>query len=306
MNARFGLALFFLAALPGLGAEPPTPATAVAPAEREVAVHLTDGSTLIGRIVSEDERRLKVVTRSGVEVEVERRLVASIDDASKAAPAAEPEPVLDETRLFLAPTGRPLRKGSGYFSDHLIFLPGVAYGVTDNITLAGGVSVVPGLGFDEQAIFFTPKVGARFGDRAAVSVGGLYMRAGVGDDGGHVSIGYAVGTWGTPEHSLTAGIGLGQAGDNDDYDRYDDDSARPMLMIGGATRLSKRLSLISENWIFPDGDFQLLSAGLRFRGDRLTVDLAFFTFEELIDEGGLPAVPWLSFSYHFSPPRSRK
>ena len=40
-----------------------------------------------------------------------------------------------DTRLFIGPTGRPLRKGAGYFSDHFIFLPGVAYGVTDNVTL---------------------------------------------------------------------------------------------------------------------------------------------------------------------------
>lgn len=299
MRHPFWLAVLVLAALPCLGAEPPKE-------EREVVVRLKDGSTLVGKVVSEDERGLKVVTRSGLEVEVPRASVASIEDASKRAEANEArEPVIDETRLFIAPTGRPLRKGAGYFSDHYIFFPGVAYGVTDNITLAGGVSVIPGADLDEQLLYLTPKVGARLGERAAFSVGGLFARGG-GGDGGTLSIGYAVGTWGTAENSVSAGVGLGRADDGDDY--YDDDPSdtQPMLMVGGAARLSKRLSFVSENWFFPGENFQLFSAGLRFRGDRLTVDLGLWTMKELIDEGGLPAVPWLSFSYHFSAPRARK
>jgi hypothetical protein len=222
----------------------------------EVTVQLKDGSTATGTLVREEE--------------------------------AEP-PVRDDTRLFLAPTGRPLRRGSGYFSDHWIFFPGLAYGVTGNVTVAGGVSIIPGVDLDEQAMYFTPKIGARLSDRAAVSVGGLLAR--VGDEDDTLKIGYVVTTLGSPDHSVTAGLGFGRAGEGD---------TAPMLMIGGSTRLSKRLSLMTENWIFPDGDFELISGGLRFRGGRLTVDLAVLTSPEAFEDlDGLPLVPWLSFSYHF-------
>ena len=314
MRHRLWLALV-LAAMPCLGAEAPK-------ADREVAVRLKDGSTLVGRIVSEDETRLKVVTRAGVEVEVPRTAVASVEEAGKAAAAKAPaEPVVDDTRLFFGPTGRPLRKGAGYFSDHEIFFPGVAYGVTDNVTLAGGVSVIPSLDLGEQAFYFTPKIGARLGDRAAFSVGGLFAHAG-GGDGGSLSIGYAVGTWGSSDNSISAGVGLARTSDDDDYDydygydyRYDygayrddrDEDPQPILMVGGSARLSRRLSLITENWFFPGEDVNVLSGGLRFRGDRLTVDFGLVTSGEILDETeGLPFLPWLSFSYHFSPPRSRK
>ena len=65
-------------------------------------------------------------------------------------------------------------------------------------------------------------------------------------------------------------------------------------------RLSKRIALMTENWFFPSGDFQLLSGGLRFRGGRLTVDLAFLTSPDAFEDlDGVPLIPWLSFSYHF-------
>lgn len=286
------------AALPCLAAETADP-------QREVAVRLKDGSTLVGRIVSEDERALKVVTRSGVEVDVPRASVESVEDADAAQdrrPIVVPSPVVDDTRLFFGPTGRPLRKGAGYVSDHFLFFPGVAYGVTDNVTLAGGVSLIPGVGLDEQAFYFTPKVGARFGERAALSVGGLLAHAGGSDDGAGLGIGYVAGSWGSEDNSVTAGIGWGRGGED-----FDDTESQPMVMVGGLVRLSTRISLMSENWFFPGEEFNLLMGGLRFRGDRLTVDVGLCTSGEILDETeGWPAFPWLSFSYHFSLPRPRK
>lgn len=61
----------------------------------------------------------------------------------------EPEPA-DDSRLLLFPTGRPLRKDTGYFSDHYLFFPGFSYGVTENISLSavGGpdASLTAGVG----------------------------------------------------------------------------------------------------------------------------------------------------------------
>ena len=43
------------------------------------------------------------------------------------------------SRLMLAPTGRPLAEGDGYLSDHYVLFPAVAYGITDNVSLLGGI-----------------------------------------------------------------------------------------------------------------------------------------------------------------------
>ena len=48
------------------------------------------------------------------------------------------------SRLMFAPTGRPLRRATATVSDHELVFPGFAVGLTDNLSLAGGVSVDPG------------------------------------------------------------------------------------------------------------------------------------------------------------------
>jgi hypothetical protein len=250
----------------------------------EATVHLHDGSVIVGTITEQDERRLKIVTGEGVVIEVAREAIERIESGRH--PATRDEPVADETRLFLGPTGSPLRQGSGYFSDHWVFFPGVAYGATDNLTLAGGVSLIPGI--DDQILYFTPKLGTRLSDSAAVSVGGLLAR---GPDDTSLTVGYVVSTFGSPDLNLTAGVGAGRVGG------FESSETQALILLGGTARLSKRLSFLSENWILPGEDFELYSAGLRFHGDRLTVDLGLILNEEIVD-AGFP-VPWLSFSYHF-------
>ena len=67
---------------------------------------------------------------------------------------------------MFAPSGRPLRKGDGYFSDHYVIFPGFAYGVTDNLSVSGGVSIVPGLGLDEQVLYLSSSVGWRLSTKS--------------------------------------------------------------------------------------------------------------------------------------------
>src|SRR5436190_4693204 len=72
---------------------------------------------------------------------------------STAEPTPSPSPALvdvSSSRLLLWPTGRPLSKGEGYFSDQMLVLPSVTYGVTDHLSMSAGVTTVPGLDIGEQ------------------------------------------------------------------------------------------------------------------------------------------------------------
>ena len=197
------------------------------------------------------------------------------------------------SRLMFAPTGRPLRKGDGYVSDHELVFPGFAVGLTDNLSLAGGVSILPGLGLTDQVAYFSPRVGFHLSDRAAVSVGALVV--GAPADLGSAGIAFGVGTFGSRDHSLSVGLGLGR-----DLGRSHGD-AEPILMVGGQTRLSKSIALVSENWIVLDGHTGLgqqpFGLALRFFGERLSADMGFILVGEALDEG-FP-IPWVSVSYHF-------
>lgn len=200
------------------------------------------------------------------------------------------------SRLLFAPTARPLGQGEGYVSDHEVLFPGVAFGVTDNVSLAGGMSVIPALGLSEQVFYLSPKVGFELSDRASVAVGALVATGGGGhfDDREYARIGFAVGTFGSPRHSFTVGAGLG-----DTSSEFSD--AVPILMAGGVTTLSPHVALVGETWMFLDEDFDLGSqpfgVGVRLFNERLSADLGLILVGDLLDQG-FP-IPWVSVAYHF-------
>jgi len=204
----------------------------------------------------------------------------------------QPDP--NYSRLMYAPTGRPLRKGEGYFSDVYVFFPGIAYGVTDNVSVLVGISIIPDVGMGDQLRYIAPNVGFSVSEEFAISVGTLYTSFG-GDF--TLGIAYGVGSLGKPGKSITFGIGFG-------YSKFDEEdlefSARPILMLGGNIRTSKHSALILETWIITDEnvDFgeQPKAFAIRFMGERLSADVGFILFEALAE--GF-AIPWLSFAYNF-------
>ena len=174
----------------------------------------------------------------------------------------------NQTRLVFAPTGRMLKRGEGYFTDFWIFFPAFAAGVTDEVTLGGGMSIFPGGGISDQLLFFTPKIGIVKEDRFNAAIGALAVSIpGFFDSSSRTSAGvlYGVGTWGGSDHNLTGGVGYGYLDD-----RLADS---PVVMVGGETRVSPRLSLVSENYVFPGGT-SLLSLGVRFMGRDISVDFS--------------------------------
>lgn len=120
-------------------------------------IFLTDGSELIGTIVSEDSLTISFQTMSKIamiiprdQVKELRRLQGVIIDGTY----YRYDP--NVTRLFLAPTARPLAKGQGCFSAYQVFFPFLAYGVNDFLTIGGGISLLPGA--SEQLLYVTPKI----------------------------------------------------------------------------------------------------------------------------------------------------
>ena len=75
---------------------------------------------------------------------------------------------------------------------------------------------------------------------------------------------YGVATWGSMDASLTAGVGYGYIGGTL--------ANQPVLMLGGESRMSPRLSFVTENYLFP-GSNGLISAAIRFMGQDIAVDL---------------------------------
>lgn len=247
-------------------------------------ITMRDGSSLVGRIVS--VRADTVDFQMGIgRVPVAIRDIREITETDSGRMHGGqywfPNPNL--TRLFFAPTGQMLKKGEGYFADYELFFPGFAFGITDNLSIGGGMSIFPA-GLDEQVYYVTPKVGVSFGEQLHLAAGLLFA----GTGGGTGGVYYGVGTVGDGDASASIGLGYGFAGG--------DIESKPVAMLGGEKRVSRRIALVTENYLLPISDDNLVySFGIRFMGEKLTTDLAIFN----VVGSGVIGLPYVDFVFKF-------
>lgn len=253
---------------------------------------MRDGSTLIGRIVEIEKGEIQFETELGkmtvplVKIKEIKEIPASLIKDGK---YWFPNP--NATRLYIGSTGRNLKKGRGYFADCYLFFPMVAYGITDNITIGGGVSLFPWIGIDNQLLYFIPKLGLISKDNFALSAGALVIKLpDFGDEElPFVGILSGVGTFGSLDRSITIGLGYGFV-DTDFADK-------PMVILGFEQRLSRRTAFVTENWILPGVDQPLISYGVRLFGEAISVDLAFISV--LGEDIFFPGIPYIDFVFNF-------
>ena len=288
--SRYGLAfLLLLAAAPALAQQTDTTAADTS----TVRIYLKDGSEVVGTIQSESETAIAFLTRSQVAMTISKEQVeriAEVEEALLDGRYIRLDP--NRTRLLFAPTARPLGSGKGYLANYYVFFPFIAYGVGDVVSLAGGISLIPAS--SSQLVYAAPKFTVHSSRRASVALGVLAGTSTFDDAGGWAGVFYALGTFGRPDASVTAGLGFGALDG-----RF---SSRPALLLGLEWQVSNSAKLVSENYaIFPKGDsFILLSGGIRVFGQRLAADVALATFSYLLEEGGgFPFFPFIGFAYNF-------
>jgi hypothetical protein len=278
--------LVALSASPQQGAPPPAIAIAV-PAEGVTQqLELKDGTRAIGRVESVNGERFTFRTVAGVAMEVERSIVQAIGPVTGHVVSGEFWPAdSNPTRLFFAPTGRSLKRGESYFGVYEILLPFVQYGITDRISIGGGVPLM--FGNSDMPFWITPKVQILKARSAEVSLGVLHF-FNVGDY--NLGIAYGVVTAGNADSAFTVGAGYAYERSGEDGD----DGGSPLLMVGGERRVSRRIKFVTENYVFRDGG--IVSGGVRFLGERLSVDLGMVA---PIGVGEFFAVPIINFVWKF-------
>ncbi|MBC6611082.1 hypothetical protein H8B15_09115 [Hymenobacter sp. BT507] len=243
------------------------------------SVELRSGTSFVGVLLSRNDIELEFSTPDIGRVAIQKDNIRSMQLLSGPQLRKGWEPVGNGTRMFFAPTARNLRRGEGYVQDIDIILLGVNYGITDNISVGALVPAIPGVGLNVFAV--TPKVSVPVSERFHVGGGLLYAFA-FGSGGG---IAYGLGTYGTADNNATLGLGyLVGSGDVD---------ASPVVLVGGATRISRRFSLLTETYIADGGLAGLL--GARVSAARVSGSLGF------IYGTGLPAIypAYLEVAYRF-------
>ena len=276
-------------------APPPRPVVIrIADTTQVQVMRLRDGSSIVGRVSEMGADSVRFVSKAGTLSIARADIVEVREVAASALRSGEVWPASpNATRLLFAPTGRMLEKGEGYFNDTYLFLLSVHGGITSRFTLGGGMSVLPLDDFTDNALYIMPKVGVYASPKLNVAVGGLAgIVGGLVDDDVNASFGilYAVGTAGSADASVSFGTGLAYAGGQfADY---------PVAMIGAEKRLGRRVSFVTENYLIPNDDTNaVISYGLRFFGEKLSADLAFWNAPG--NDIVFPGIPYVAFSVKF-------
>lgn len=239
-------------------------------ADTAVELRLRDGTVLVGRLDAQTDAQVLLILRSGARVEIPRAEIVSMRTVTLRASGEVWAEDPNVSRLFFSSTGRALPKGEGYVSSFWLFLPFVGYGVTERFTIAAGTPIVPG-GFGE-VFYIAPKFTVFERANTAFSVGALSFFVTDQIAEGNAGILYGVGTYGSRDNAITLGAGWFYAATSD----YSGTSNEPVFMLGGERRISRRVKLVTENWLAVNpGVSGLVSAGFRFIGDRLSADLGF-------------------------------
>lgn len=252
-------------------------------------ITLSDGSNFIGSILAETQLELKFKTVSNIEMTIPKYQIRSMKKYTGEIVFGEPyrnDP--NHTRLFFAPTARALKAGQGYFSIYEIFFPMLAVGIADVVTLAGGMSLIPGA--SNQAFYFAPKITPLHLENFDLAGGVLYINVPDAKETAGIGIAYSVATYGTDRAALTCGLGWGFA--------EGEIANEPIILLGGELHASNSIKFMTENWIPPNSDVVLCSFGIRFFGDQLAADLGLLTPLGGETEG-FPFMPWVGFVYNF-------
>jgi hypothetical protein len=290
---RMVLAILGMSAIGALAAgEAAAQAPDLQPGETLWEVRLADGTTVIGVVVEATAERVTLETPAGTRVTVARTQIRSARVAEgRVVDGAYWFEDPNQTRLLLiSPTGRSLGRGEGYVSGFWVVFPFVAYGVTDNFTIAGGTPIFPGaIG---RLIYLAPKLRVLSQPGLDVSVGAISFFLTEEASSGTAGIGYVVGTYGNSDRSITAGAGWAYAiGEGESWA-----SNRPAIMFGGDTRVARTVKLVTENFFVPGESGTLLSGGVRFFGERIAVDFGVLGF---VGDGEFNWAPAGNFVYNF-------
>lgn len=250
---------------------------------KQVTVTLSNGNTYVGKVISVDEESAGVETSDGLfNFRYDRIRNVKLYDPNDKTSGWRDNPA--KNKLFITQTGKMLDRGSGYYQNTYIFFSNFSYGITNNISISTGFSMIPGLGIENQMFTAGAKVGTSLNSTLYVAGNIKYYKFFDIDEG--VTSLFGSITYSKSRLDLTAATGIGLA---------DGSSSDALLILGGQYRASERFAFISENIFFPTGDNEstaLISLGGRIISSKSAFDLGFFGIEETL-------VPFVSYTLKF-------
>jgi len=233
---------------------------------KAVIVTTNDGSVIYGFLTNQTDDKVMISSVSLGDVLIDIKEISKIDYINTRNIKTDKNGFLfdyhNSTHHFVFPSGYNLKRGQSYFENIYIFYNSYTYGITDNISITGGLEIA-NLLFSARAplIFLSGKFSVPFAnDKAAIAVNATLLTI---PSNNLETFAVLTGsfTFGTRNNNVTAGLGVGvraNVGINDEIVPFS---------ISTMQRISKKISIVSENWFFVEDDFSntfgLISLGVR-------------------------------------------
>lgn len=269
-------------------------------------IELHEGTHFIGYFLQKDTISIVIKTSSLPKIEIPIQEIKSIEEVEpsnlKNGIYWFPNP--NATRYLFAPSAFNLKKGEGYYQNIFLIINSINVGITNHISIGGGFEFFSTFGSLTSGtfnplFFITPKVGFKVTDKFNIGGGVLYASLPYYDSDDNRSglgIVYGIGTYGSYDHNITGGLGWGFV--EREFER------RPIIAVSGMTRIARKTALVTENWFLPSDNetifryYGLISYGIRFFGEKLTIDLAFINNSDIANEL-LIGFPYVDFVVKF-------
>jgi hypothetical protein len=262
---------------------------------------LNDGSSLVGIILSRDSAAVHFHTTSIAKIDIPVSQIKSLKEfnSEKIPKTNDWVPNPFPTKYFFSASAINLHKNEGYYQNTYLFMNSVNYGFTDYFSIGAGLEVLSTFGSLTSGDKFTPicyiapKVGFKVTEKIHLGAGLTFIN--VGDFFGNSGIGLASGlaTYGSIENNVTLGIGSGFSFKNEYMSNVS-------FSLSGMTRVSKRLALVTENYLIPVDDhyYGMYSYGMRFIANKISVDLGFINNKDIVKVIFI-GIPYVDFSVKF-------
>jgi hypothetical protein len=255
------------------------------------SIETLDGNEFLGEVLKEDARSVTINTRKYGEITLSKSEIKSRNKVEvqqiKKGKYWFPNP--QSTRYFWSPNGYGLKKGEGYYQNIWVLWNQFSYGITDNISIGGGIIPVFLFG-GPTPVFATLKFSIPVVKEKFNVGGGAIAGYVLGEEGAGLGIVYGLATLGSHDANVTFGMGYGFAGG--------EWAQAPLININGMFRVSSRGYFITENYIVSvDGEtIVVLTLGGRSIIKKAALDYGLVI---PVSEGIPFAFPWLGFTIPF-------
>ncbi len=255
-------------------------------------VETIDNNVFVGRLISRDGSDLVFQVEGIGKITVSQINIMSLDEI-------KPNRIKNGKYWFDNPTATRylftanaigLKSGQGYYQNTWIFFNNFAVGLSDNITLGGGLVPTFLMGASYVPVWFNPKISIPVQkDNFYLAAGGVFGGI-TGADGYGVGVVYGVATLGNHDSNISFGLGYGYA--NNEW------SSSPVFNISGMVRTSQKVYIISENYFFTFGNKTtgIISAAIRYAPKHVALDFGLIRPSGNVDFIG---IPWLGVTLPF-------